>query len=58
MTKIIATITRSVDGYITGPDDGPGKGLGEGGSACTTGSSVAHGPNGNEPQGEPAVDSP
>jgi dihydrofolate reductase len=27
MTKI----TMSVDGYITGPDDGPGKGLGEGG---------------------------
>jgi dihydrofolate reductase len=31
MTKIIAAITMSVDGYITGPDDGPGKGLGEGG---------------------------
>jgi dihydrofolate reductase len=31
MTKIIAAITISVDGYITGPDDGPGKGLGEGG---------------------------
>lgn len=31
MGKIIATITMSVDGYITGPDDGPGKGLGEGG---------------------------
>jgi dihydrofolate reductase len=31
MSKIIAAITMSVDGYITGPDDGPGKGLGEGG---------------------------
>jgi dihydrofolate reductase len=31
MAKIIAAITISVDGYITGPDDGPGKGLGEGG---------------------------
>jgi dihydrofolate reductase len=31
MSKIIAGITMSVDGYITGPDDGPGKGLGEGG---------------------------
>jgi hypothetical protein len=31
MTKIVAAITMSVDGYITGPDDGPGKGLGEGG---------------------------
>jgi len=31
MTKVCASITTSVDGYITGPDDGPGKGLGEGG---------------------------
>jgi dihydrofolate reductase len=31
MTKVIASITTSIDGYITGPDDGPGKGLGEGG---------------------------
>jgi dihydrofolate reductase len=31
MVKLIAAITMSVDGYITGPDDGPGKGLGEGG---------------------------
>lgn len=31
MTKVVAAITTSVDGYIAGPDDGPGKGLGEGG---------------------------
>jgi dihydrofolate reductase len=31
MTKVIAGITTSVDGYITGPDDGPAKGLGEAG---------------------------
>jgi dihydrofolate reductase len=31
MTKVLAGITTSVDGFITGPDDGPGKGLGEGG---------------------------
>ncbi|HEY6835646.1 MAG TPA: dihydrofolate reductase family protein [Gaiellaceae bacterium] len=31
MAKVLAAITTSVDGYITGPDDGPGKGLGEGG---------------------------
>ena len=31
MGKVVAAITTSVDGYITGPDDGPGKGLGEGG---------------------------
>ena len=31
MTKIIAAITMSLDGYITGPNDGPEKGLGEGG---------------------------
>jgi dihydrofolate reductase len=31
MTKVLATITASVDGYIAGPEDGPGKGLGQGG---------------------------
>jgi len=31
MSKLIAGITTSVDGYITGPDDGPGRGLGVGG---------------------------
>jgi dihydrofolate reductase len=31
MTKVSASITTSLDGYITGPNDGPGKGLGEGG---------------------------
>lgn len=31
MGKAIASITTSVDGYITGPDDRPGQGLGVGG---------------------------
>jgi dihydrofolate reductase len=31
MSKVLAGITTSVDGYIAGPNDGPGKGLGEGG---------------------------
>jgi dihydrofolate reductase len=31
MTTVAASITTSVDGYIVGPHDGPGKGLGEGG---------------------------
>ena len=31
MSSVIAGITTSVDGYVTGPNDGPGKGLGEGG---------------------------
>jgi dihydrofolate reductase len=31
MANVVAAITTSVDGYITGPDDGPAKGLGEGG---------------------------
>ena len=31
MTKVNASITISVDGYVTGPNDGPGCGLGEGG---------------------------
>jgi hypothetical protein len=31
MSTVIATITTSVDGYVAGPDDGPGCGLGVGG---------------------------
>lgn len=31
MGKVIASITTSVDGYVTGPDDKPGTGLGVGG---------------------------
>jgi dihydrofolate reductase len=31
MTKVAASITTSIDGYITGPNDGPGRGLGDGG---------------------------
>ncbi|HMJ34995.1 MAG TPA: dihydrofolate reductase family protein [Baekduia sp.] len=31
MAKVVAGITTSVDGYIAGPGDGPGKGLGDGG---------------------------
>ena len=30
MTKVLAAITTSVDGYVAGPDDRPGQGLGEG----------------------------
>jgi hypothetical protein len=43
MAKVVATITMSLDGYITGPNDGPGLGLGEGGERFTTGSSAARG---------------
>jgi len=31
MGKVIAAITTSLDGCYTGPDDGPGRGLGTGG---------------------------
>jgi dihydrofolate reductase len=31
MSKVVSQITTSLDGYITGPDDGPGRGLGIGG---------------------------
>jgi dihydrofolate reductase len=31
MTKVTASITISLDGYIAGPNDGPGRGLGDGG---------------------------
>jgi dihydrofolate reductase len=31
MSKSVLTMSMSLDGYITGPDDGPGQGLGAGG---------------------------
>src|SRR5579862_5844208 len=31
MSKVVALITMSLDGYVTGPGDGPGCGLGVGG---------------------------
>jgi dihydrofolate reductase len=31
VSKVIASITTSVDGFVTGPDDGPEYGLGKGG---------------------------
>ena len=31
MGQVLATITTSIDGYVTGPEDGPGCGLGVGG---------------------------
>jgi dihydrofolate reductase len=54
MTKISAAITMSVDGYVTGPNDGPGKGLGEGGERLHYW--VFGGPwtYDDEPRGEPA----
>lgn len=54
MTKVLAAITTSVDGYITGPNDGPGKGLGEGGERLHYW--VFGGPwsYGDEPRGEPS----
>jgi dihydrofolate reductase len=56
MSKIVAGITMSVDGYITGPNDGPDKGLGEGGERLHYW--VFGGPWSyeNEPRGEPAGD--
>jgi dihydrofolate reductase len=53
MAKVIAVITVSVDGYITGPNDGPEKGLGEGGERLHYW--VFGGPWSyeNEPQGQP-----
>jgi dihydrofolate reductase len=31
MGKVLAGITTSIDGYVAGPNDGPGNGLGDGG---------------------------
>jgi dihydrofolate reductase len=56
MTKVLAGITTSVDGYIAGPNDGPGKGLGEGGERLHYW--VFNGPwtYDSEPKGEPTGD--
>ena len=43
MTKMIAAITTSVDGYITGPDEDPTRGSAKEGNACAIGSSAARG---------------
>jgi dihydrofolate reductase len=53
MSKVVAGITTSVDGYITGPNDGPGRGLGEGGERLHYW--VFGGPwtYAKEPEGEP-----
>jgi dihydrofolate reductase len=56
MSKVIAGITTSVDGYIAGPNDGPGKGLGERGERLHYW--VFGGPwsYDEEPSGEPTGD--
>ena len=59
MGKVVAAITTSVDGYVAGPDDGPGKGLGEGGERLhywVFGGPWSYGeePTGEEPTGEDA----
>ena len=59
MAEIVTGITTSVDGYITGPNDGPGKGLGDGGERLhywVFGGpwTYADGPRG-EPTGEDAA---
>jgi dihydrofolate reductase len=54
--SVLAGITTSIDGYIAGPDDGPGKGLGEGGERLHYW--VFGGPwsYDAEPRGEPSGD--
>jgi dihydrofolate reductase len=36
MSKVVADISVSLDGFVTGPDAGPGSGLGRGGEALHT----------------------
>jgi dihydrofolate reductase len=56
MSKVVAGITTSVDGYIAGPNDGPAKGLGDGGERLHYW--VFGGPwtYADEPKGEPTGD--
>jgi hypothetical protein len=35
MTKVVADITMSLDGFVTGPDPDPEHGLGRGGNPLT-----------------------
>jgi dihydrofolate reductase len=53
MTKILAGITTSVDGFIAGPDDGPGKGLGAGGERLHYWAFGGPWTYDDEPRGEP-----
>jgi dihydrofolate reductase len=53
MTRVAAGITTSLDGYVTGPNDGPGRGLGDGGERLhywVFGGSWSYD---EEPRGEP-----
>jgi dihydrofolate reductase len=54
MTKVLAAITTSVDGHVAGPDDGPGKGLGEGGERLHYWVFGGRWTDADEPKGEPA----
>jgi hypothetical protein len=38
MAKSVLCMSMSLDGFITGPDDGPGNGLGPAAAGCTSGS--------------------
>ena len=58
MTKVLAGITTSVDGYVAAPNDGPRKGLGEGGERLhywVFGGPWTYGSALGEPTGEDAA---
>ena len=59
MARVTAGITTSIDGYITGPDDRPGQGLGKGGERLHNwvfGGPWSHDkPERGEPTGEDAA---
>ena len=44
MAMVVVDISMSLDGFVAGPHDGLGRGLGEGGEPTTTGSWAARGP--------------
>ncbi len=50
MTKVTAAITMSLDGFITGPNDGPGRGLGDGGERLHYWVSADRGPTAMAPE--------
>lgn len=52
MGKVIAGITTSIDGYITGPTTAPARVWARGASGCTTGSSAVTGRTTRLPEGD------
>jgi dihydrofolate reductase len=54
MSSSVLYMSMSLDGFITGPDDGPGQGLGRGGERLHDWLGAGGGPNDFRPEGPSA----